>query len=98
MLEGTTWAGSETIDGIPKSVQVVFAKGKGTVTYQGPVPVVTKLNKAEMQKDVLRYSMDAGARGTRYYVGTWDGTHIKGTVSSDPAGSKPIGSFDLSQR
>jgi hypothetical protein len=98
VLEGTTWAGSETIDGIPKSVQVVFAKGKGTVTYQGPVPVVTRLNKAEMQKDVLRYSMDAGARGTRYYVGTWDGTHIKGTVSSDPAGSKPIGSFDLSQR
>src|SRR5262249_23199934 len=96
-LEGT-WSGSEIEGGLRKYTSVQFKGTSGTLGYDGAVTVTTPLMSLEPQgKSAVRFSFQYRG-GIRYYDGKWDGTALAGTISSDPQGKEPLGTFELKPR
>jgi hypothetical protein len=88
------WAGSETDSGRVTYITATFAGPGGTFTYERALSVSQPLLGVVQQKTVVRFSVQTGA-GPRYYQGKWDGQKVTGTVSVDPGGRTPIGTFDI---
>jgi hypothetical protein len=89
------WSGSETDSGRLTYITATFAGPGGTFTYERALSVSQPLLGVVQQKTVVRFSVQTGA-GPRYYQGKWDGQKLTGTVSVDPTGKTPVGTFDLS--
>jgi hypothetical protein len=89
------WSGSETDEGRTTYITAIFAGTGGTFTYERALSVSQPLLGVVQQKNVVRFSVQTGA-GPRYYQGRWDGQKLTGTVSVDPAGKTPVGTFDIS--
>ena len=88
------WSGSETDSGRQTYITAVFAGTGGTFTYERALSVTQPLLGVVQQKGAVRFSVQTGA-GPRYYQGKWDGQKITGTVSVDPGGKTPVGTFEL---
>jgi hypothetical protein len=88
------WSGSETESGRLTYILASFAGTGGTFTHQRALSVTQPLRDVAQQKGLVRFSVQTGA-GPRYYQGRWDGQKVSGTVSVDPAGRTPIGTFEL---
>lgn len=89
------WSGSETDAGRITYITATFAGPGGTFTYERALSVSQPLLGVVQQKTVVRFSVQTGA-GPRYYQGKWDGQKLTGTVSVDPTGKSPVGTFELS--
>jgi hypothetical protein len=89
------WSGSETDSGRQTYITAVFAGTGGTFTYERALSVTQPLLGVVQQKGAVRFSVQTGA-GPRYYQGKWDGQKLTGTVSVDPGGKTPVGTFELS--
>jgi len=88
------WSGSETDSGRVTYITATFAGAGGTFTYERALSVSQPLLGVVQQKTVVRFSVQTGA-GPRYYQGKWDGQKLSGTVSVDPTGKSPVGTFEL---
>jgi hypothetical protein len=89
------WTGRESEGGAPRRVNVTFADGGGTLSYQRALSLSLPLIGVQLdRRGNVRYSMQT-ARGARYYVGRWDGQKIEGQIFADPEGQSPIGTFTL---
>ena len=66
----------------------------GSLTVERALSITTPLTGVAVQKGLVRFSMQTGA-GPRYYQGKWDGQKLTGTVSVDPGGKTPVGTFEL---
>jgi hypothetical protein len=97
-LEGR-WAGSETDadGGGTKYVTIVFSGTSGTLTYERALSLSQPLLGVEQVKSAVRFSLQTGG-GPRYFQGRWDGQKISGTISADPGGKQPLGTFELTPR
>lgn len=96
-LEGT-WAGSEREGGTRRWVTITFTGNGGRLSYEGTVTLTIPLESLDRpQKDTVRYSLQFRG-GMRHYVGKWDGQTLSGKISSDPAGTQPLGTFELRPR
>jgi hypothetical protein len=97
-LEGR-WAGSETDadGGGTKYVTIVFSGASGTLTYERALSLSQPLLGVEQVKSAVRFSLQTGG-GPRYFQGRWDGQKISGTISADPGGKQPLGTFELTPR
>jgi hypothetical protein len=89
------WSGSETDSGRLTYITATFAGPSGTFTYERALSVSQPLLGVVQQKTVVRFFVQTGA-GPRYYQGKWDGQKLTGTVSVDPTGKTPVGTFELS--
>jgi hypothetical protein len=93
-LEGD-WRGREDEGGEPRHVNITFTQTGGTLSYQRALTLSLPLIGVDIdRKGTVRYSMQS-ARGSRYYVGRWDGQKIEGRIFGDPAGQVPVGTFVL---
>jgi hypothetical protein len=93
-LDGS-YRGRESEDNQLRYVIVTFARGGGSVTYEGGITfAVPLLSLQQPARDKVRFSLRMRG-GLRYYFGTWDGEAIKGTIATDPAGREVVGSFEL---
>ena len=90
------WTGTETEAGAVKYVTVTFEGGTGTLTYERALSLTVPLIAVQQARNTVRFTMATGS-GLRYFQGRWDGQKLSGTVSSDPAGQAPVGSFELSR-
>jgi Inner membrane component of T3SS, cytoplasmic domain/IPT/TIG domain len=96
-LDGN-WSGSEIEGGLRRYISVQFRGTSGTLGYEGAVTVSIPLMTVELQpKSVALFSLQYRG-GIRYYTGKWDGQVLSGTISSDPQGKEPLGTFELKQR
>jgi hypothetical protein len=94
-LEGT-WSGSETEGGIRRFITVTFKGfGGGAFKYETMGLALPLMNVQPIRGTAVRFQTQRGAM--RYYIGTWDGQKISGTIASDAAGKSPIGTFELSR-
>jgi hypothetical protein len=93
------WAGTETDadGGGTKYLTVVFTGATGTLTYERAISVSQPIQNVEQSKATMRFLMQTGG-GPRYFQGKWDGQKITGSISADPAGKIPLGTFELTPR
>lgn len=93
-LEGL-WSGTSTEQGVAKTLRVTFDKNGGTLTYLKPFQFSVPLMGVERPRmGSVRFSARLGT-GTRYYLGTWDGETLSGSISSGPDGKAVVGRFEL---
>jgi hypothetical protein len=93
-LEGD-WTGFEIEAGERRFVSVTFRGSGGQLAYQRAVSLTMPVAVLETtRRGTVRYSIQT-ARGTRYYVGSWDGEKLRGKIASDPGGAAVVGSFEL---
>ena len=93
-LEGL-WSGTSTEAGVTKTLRVTFDKNGGTFTYLKPLQLTVPLTGVERPRmGSVRFSVRLGPR-TNYYLGTWDGETLSGSISSAPDGNPVVGSFEL---
>jgi hypothetical protein len=96
-LEGA-WIGSEDESGERRYLTANFRSGSGTVAYEGIVTLTVPLLSLESpQRGMAKWSLQFKG-GIRYYTGKWDGQALRGSFSRDPAGTSPIGTFELRPR
>jgi len=93
-LEGG-WAGAETEGQERRGFSVTFRGRGGRISFQGyrllDVPLASV---AQPERSAIRFSVSFRGQ-MRYYAGEWDGTKIRGRVTSDPAGRQGVGEFEL---
>jgi hypothetical protein len=74
---------------------VTFRGKGGRISFQGygllDVPLASV---AQPERSAVRFSVSFRGR-MRYYAGEWDGTKIRGRISSDPAGRQGVGEFEM---
>ncbi len=93
-LDGS-FRGRETEDGQLRYLTVAFARGGGSITYEGGITFSVPLLSLEQRaRDQVRFSVRMRG-GVRYYSGRWDGERLTGTLSKDSAGREVVGSFEL---
>jgi hypothetical protein len=96
-LEGT-WTGSENEGGLRRWLTLRFRPSGGNISYEGTVTLTVPILTVEpLPKSAVRFGVQFRG-GLRYYVGQWDGEVLSGKISSDPAGTQPIGTFELRSR
>ena len=93
-LDGS-WSGTETESGSLKYISASFSGPSGSLTYQRALSITVPVRDVAQQKASVRFSVQTGA-GPRYYQGRWDGQKLTGTLSTDPGGKSPVGTFELS--
>ena len=91
------WSGFEVDDGAKKYLTVVFKGRSGTFAYEGGVSVTLPLWGVEVQKNVVRFGVEAGGR-RRHYAAQWDGTRLSGTISTQAGSKGDLGNFELNPR
>ncbi len=91
------WSGFEIDAGARKYLTVVFKGRSGTFAYEGGVSVTLPLWGVEVQKNVVRFGVEAGGRRRRY-AAEWDGTRLSGTISTQAGSRGDLGSFELTPR
>jgi hypothetical protein len=92
-LEGQ-WTGGSTEEGVFRPLRIAIAKGGGTLTYLKPLQFSVPLQELERPRPGdVRFSARLGT-GKRYFVGSWDGEMLSGTVSATLDGP-PLGRFEL---
>jgi hypothetical protein len=73
---------------------MTFAAGSGSLTYDAAVALAQKLASVKVKDNTVRYSVKR-RDSTRYYVGTWDGEKISGSISAQSKGGSDLGTFEL---
>lgn len=92
-LDGN-WSGTETESGSLKYITVTFSGAAGSLTYQRALAITVPVREVVQQKASVHFLVNTGS-GPRYYQGKWDGQKLTGTLSVDPAGKSPVGTFEL---
>lgn len=96
-LDGT-WSGREDVPEGRRSIAVGFAGRGGTFSLEGGLSLSVPLQSVErVRADGVRFAIRM-AGGMRHYVGRWDGSRLRGEVSSDAAGRERLGTFELAPR
>lgn len=92
------WVGSEVEDGMKRYITLDIRGRGGDLIFEGAVSVKVPLQSLEEpQKGTVRFLV-VFRGGERHYVGKWDGEAITGKVTSDVAGARLLGSFELRPR
>ena len=92
-LEGS-WHGFEHTGGRQRGIRMTFSAGSGSLTYDAAVALAQKLATVKVKDNTGRYSVKRRS-STRYYVGTWDGEKISGSISAQSKGGSDLGTFEL---
>ena len=93
-LDGS-WRGHEQVPEGRRRISVSFQDE--TLTVHTRIEFRQPFAKLTRRKDSVRFSINV-ARGVRYYHGVWDGDKLSGDVTSDAAGRKPMGRFEIQRR
>jgi hypothetical protein len=97
-LDGT-WKNHEVDANVgERHASITFAGSGGTFAYEDAgglgVKITVRLQSVSVQGTQVRFALP-GRGKLRHYSGRWDGRKISGTISSDPAGGGPLGTFEL---
>ncbi len=96
-LDGT-WSGREDVPEGRRSIAVGFEGRGGTFSLEGGLSLSVPLQSVErVRADGVRFAIRM-AGGVRHYAGRWDGSRLRGEVSSDAAGRERLGTFELAPR
>jgi hypothetical protein len=89
------WIGKEVSAGRPRAIEVRFVENGGTLTYTTGIALsVPILNVKKPRPDAVSFTTEFGG-GIRYYAGRWDGQMVRGKISSKPAETGDLGTFEL---
>ncbi|HEY6547263.1 MAG TPA: IPT/TIG domain-containing protein, partial [Vicinamibacteria bacterium] len=91
------WVGFEREGSQRRDVSASFGDGTGSIAIEAAVTLTLPLLTLETRKNEAHWSLQFRG-GTRYYSGKWDGSLLTGTISTDPAGREPVGTFELKPR
>jgi len=94
-LEGA-WSGSQSTEAEGRRyMTVTFTRNGGKFTLEQAISLTVQISGLEQTRQgAIKFRVQTGTV-LRFYLGSWDGEKIAGTIAAGPAGKTVVGSFEL---